>query len=69
MSCESSARQRIYKKHQALFPSKDKSKSKIKVLSAAIRHGSLRVKSSPLFIIKRIHFHKEANLNLKDLFS
>ena len=35
---ESSARQRIHMKHQALFSSKDKSK-KIKVLSAAILLG------------------------------
>ena len=36
--------QRIHLKHQALFSSKDKSKIKIKVLSAAILLGPLRVK-------------------------
>ena len=41
VSGESSARQRIHMKNQALFSSKDK---KIKLLSAAIFVGSLRVK-------------------------
>ena len=43
ISFESSARQKIHIKHQALFSSKDKRK-KIKVSSAAILLGSLRVK-------------------------
>ena len=42
VSCESSARQRIHMKHQALFSSKDNSE-KIKVSSAAVLLGSLRV--------------------------
>ena len=36
VSSESSARQRIHLKHQALFSSKHKSKKKIKMSSAAI---------------------------------
>ena len=44
ISCESYARQRIHKKHQVLFASKDKSKKKnIKLSSAAILLGSLRI--------------------------
>ena len=42
ISCESSAWQRIHMKYQALLSSKDKSK-KMKVSSAAILHGALRV--------------------------
>ena len=44
VSCESSARQGIHLKHQALFSSKDKTK-KIKVLSAGILLGTIRVKA------------------------
>ena len=36
ISCQSSARQRIHRKHQALFSSKDKSNNKNKVSSAVI---------------------------------
>ena len=43
ISCESSALQRIHMKYQALFSSKEESK-KIKVSSAAILLGALRVK-------------------------
>ena len=43
ISCESSARQRIYMKHQALFPRKDKSK-KIKCRLLQLLFGTLRLK-------------------------
>ena len=43
ISCESSARQRIHIKHQALFCSKDKSK-KISVVCCKFLFGTLRVK-------------------------
>ena len=45
ISCESSARQRIQMKHQALFFQKTKAKI-IKMSSAAILLGALRVKKS-----------------------
>ena len=57
ISRESSARQRIHVKNQAVFSSKDKRK-KIKVSSAAILLGSLRVnyvqhnKASPALLIR-----------------
>ena len=44
ISCESSAWQRIHMKQQALSSSKDKSKKKIQVSSAANLLGALRVK-------------------------
>ena len=44
ISCESSARQRIHMKYQALISWKDKSK-KVKVSSAEILLGSSRVRS------------------------
>ena len=48
ISCESSAgQQRIHTKHQALFFSKDKSR-KIKVSSAAMLLGSLKMVAHPL---------------------
>ena len=43
VSCESSARQRIRMKNQALFPSKDKSK-KLKCRLLQFLFGALRVK-------------------------
>ena len=47
ISLESSARQRIHMKHQALFSSNDKSEKKIKKSSAAVLLSSLRVNSLP----------------------
>ena len=44
MSCEASARQRIYTKHQALFYSEDRSK-KIKCRLLQILYGALMVKA------------------------
>ena len=44
ISCESSARQRIHMKYQALFSSKDKSKT-IKSRLLQILYGALRVKA------------------------
>ena len=46
ISCESSARQRIHRKHQALFSLEDK--SKINVPSAASLLGSLRFKAQKI---------------------
>ena len=43
ISCESSAKQRIHMKHQALFPKKDKSK-KIKCRLPQFFFGALRIK-------------------------
>ena len=40
----SSAQQRIHMKHQAILSSKDKSKKKIEVSSAATLPGSFRIK-------------------------
>ena len=45
ISCKTSAKQRIHMKYQALFSSKDKVKN-IKVLSAGILFGLLRVNNS-----------------------
>ena len=50
ISCESSARQRIHIKYQALLSLKDKNK-KIKVSSTAILLGSLKIKGGQLLVL------------------
>ena len=50
--CESSAWQRIHMKHQALVSSNDKSIKNIKVSSAAILLGALRVNEANTFQLK-----------------
>ena len=52
ISCESSARQRIHMKHQALFPSKAKSR-KIKCRLLQFLFGAIRVNC--LFITSEMH--------------
>ena len=51
VSCESSARQRIHMKHQALFFSKDKSK-KLKCRLLQFLFSALRVKENYLMMIQ-----------------
>ena len=53
VSSESSARQRIHMKNQALFSSKDKSK-KIKCRLLQFLCGALRFKASTISIVRRI---------------
>ena len=50
VSNESSARQRIHMKNQALFPSKDKSK-KLKCLLLQFLFGALRVKVKTCIVL------------------
>ena len=71
ISCESSPRQRIHIKHQALFSSKDKSK-KINVSSPAVLFGPLRVKINKnrkrtiYILIRLINYSTCHNLRRKE---
>ena len=51
ISCESSARQRIYMKHQAIFSSKVYKNKKIKVMAAANLFSSLSIKLMLICVI------------------